>query len=67
MTEKPGSILVCWQSVENDERTTDIQEFRLQNAVGNTLATNRTTPYNNYRDCYTGRININANEVVTNF
>ena len=54
MTEKPGSILVCWQSVENDEKTTDIQEFRLQKTVGNVSTTNRTLI--NYRNCYTGKL-----------
>lgn len=37
ISEKPGALLVEWQHLETDEHNTDIQEYRLQRAFGNTL------------------------------
>ncbi|CAH1985574.1 unnamed protein product [Acanthoscelides obtectus] len=52
MTEKPGAILVEWQIVENDERMTDIQEFKLQRAFGD--VTKDLHLIVNFNDCYKG-------------
>lgn len=55
-TEKPGSILVDWHS-EIDERLNDIQEFRLQKAMGNILYNKDLI--NNFSNVYTGvKLNI---------
>lgn len=51
ITEKPGSILVAWHS-EIDERLNDIQEFRLQKAIGNVLCNKDLV--NNFNNVYTG-------------
>ncbi|KAJ3664620.1 hypothetical protein Zmor_000174 [Zophobas morio] len=50
--ERPGAILVEWQSVENDDRCVDIQEFRLQRAFGDVTAQQHLKA--NFSDCYLG-------------
>ncbi|VEN48941.1 unnamed protein product [Callosobruchus maculatus] len=52
MTEKPGAILVEWQIVENEERMTDIQDFRLQRAFGDVIKDKHLIV--NFNDCYKG-------------
>ncbi|EEZ97840.1 Cytokine receptor-like factor 3 [Tribolium castaneum] len=49
--EKPGAILVEWQSVD-DERCVDIQEFRLQRAFGDVISEKHLEI--NFSDCYVG-------------
>nr|CAI5844302.1 unnamed protein product [Callosobruchus analis] len=52
MTEKPGAIMVEWQIVENEERMTDIQDFRLQRAFGDVIKDKHLIV--NFKDCYKG-------------
>nr|CAH7718676.1 unnamed protein product [Callosobruchus chinensis] len=52
MTEKPGAIMVEWQIVENEERMTDIQDFRLQRAFGDVVKDKHLVV--NFNDCYKG-------------
>ncbi|KAJ8984693.1 hypothetical protein NQ317_004952 [Molorchus minor] len=52
LVEKPGAILVEWQSIENDDRSVDIQEFRLQRAFGD--VTKERHLVLNFSDCYRG-------------
>ncbi|KAJ8952962.1 hypothetical protein NQ318_006579 [Aromia moschata] len=52
LVEKPGAILVEWQSIENDERMVDIQEFKLQRAFGDVCKEKHLMV--NFSDCYTG-------------
>ncbi|XP_044257887.1 cytokine receptor-like factor 3 [Tribolium madens] len=49
--EKPGAVLVEWQSVD-DERCVDIQEFRLQRAFGDVISEKHLET--NFFDCYVG-------------
>lgn len=50
--EKPGSIQVEWQSIDNDDRLTDIQEFKLQRAFGDVIKEKHLVV--NFKDCYRG-------------
>ncbi|KAJ8931938.1 hypothetical protein NQ314_015105 [Rhamnusium bicolor] len=52
LIEKPGAILVEWQSIENEDRMTDIQEFRLQRAFGDVIMEKHLLV--NFNDCYKG-------------
>ncbi|CAH0553936.1 unnamed protein product [Brassicogethes aeneus] len=50
--ERPGAILVEWQVVENEERCTDIQAFRLQRAFGDVVKEKHLIA--NFVECYKG-------------
>lgn len=47
LVEKPGSILVIFEGIEQEDKLTDIQEFRLQKAFMNAKVID-------YQDCYIG-------------
>ncbi|CAH1155075.1 unnamed protein product [Phaedon cochleariae] len=51
-SEKPGAILIEWKSNDNEERMTDIQEFRLQKAFGDVSKEPHLVA--NFKDCYRG-------------
>lgn len=54
--ERPGAILVEWRSTDNDDRSNDIQEYRLQRAYGDVIKDEHL--FANFRDCYTGTENL---------
>ncbi|XP_028129694.1 cytokine receptor-like factor 3 isoform X2 [Diabrotica virgifera virgifera] len=53
LTEKPGAVLVEWKVVvDNEEKVTDIEEFRLQKALGNVHEDKHLVV--NFHDAYKG-------------
>ncbi|XP_072393879.1 cytokine receptor-like factor 3 [Diabrotica undecimpunctata] len=53
LTEKPGAVLVEWKVVvDNEEKVTDIEEFRLQKALGNVYEDKHLVV--NFHDTYKG-------------
>lgn len=53
VVERPGSLLVEWKIGDCDERSGDIQEFRLQRAFGNVVKDKQLVV--NFTDCYVGK------------
>ncbi|KAJ8920490.1 hypothetical protein NQ315_005359 [Exocentrus adspersus] len=53
LCEKPGGILVEWNSIDDDEKLTDIQEFKLQRAFGDVIKEKHLLV--NFHDCYLGQ------------
>ncbi|CAG9862248.1 unnamed protein product [Phyllotreta striolata] len=53
MIEKPGAILVEWKiTVDNEEKVTDIEEFKLQKAFGDVTKDKRLIA--NFSECFRG-------------